>query len=389
MRTSDRSLLVSALKTGFDAPYGIPAERDAATSLLSLASALSASSQWREMPHATLVVRSSPESVLGVMGYFDEAGRARLEGLRWQLDNVLPRLRYVGYEEAERESERLAERLVERFGREELEGFHFAAMPRGGFIVLGMLAYALGLRRGQLEPGPPDSPVVLVDDCAVSGVRFGEWMSRSKSEKVVFAHLYSAPELREAIEEKEGRVACVAARDLEDHAPGIHGEGYTAWRERWLARMDYGGYWVGHPDHVCFAWNEPDTSIWNPVTEKEEAGWRLVPPELCLKNRPEPAEGHAPIQFQPEGKGPIRPSSRVLFGELEGGVVIGDLEGGECFGLDGVGADMWRCIVEFGDRERAGDEILKAYDVDEVTLRGDLDGFVDELISRGILEERG
>ncbi len=342
------------------------------------------------MPRAALVVRSSPEPLLGVIGHFDEAGRARLEGLRWQLDNVLPRLRYVGYEEAERDCERLAARLVERFGREELEGFRFAAMPRGGFIVLGMLAYALGLRRAQLEPGPPDAPVVLVDDCALSGVRFGETLGSTESRRVIFAHLYSPPELRGAIEEKEGgRVVCVGARDLEDHAPENQGTEYPAWRERWVERMDYGGYWVGQPDHVCFAWNEPDTSIWNPVTEREEAGWRLVPPELCLKNRPPSGEGHIPVQSQPEGRGPLAPSGRVLFGELEGEVVIGDLESGESFVLDGVGAEMWRYVVEFGDGERAGDRILEDYDMDEATLRQDLDGFVEDLLRRGVLEQRG
>ncbi len=377
------------MKTGFESPYEALAKRNvSAAPLWPLAVALSCSSQWMEMPRATLVVRGSPEPLLGVIGHFDKAGRARLEGLRWQLDNVLPRLRYVRYEEAERDCERLAKRLVEMFGREELEGFRFTAMPRGGFIVLGMLAYALGLRRAQLEPGPPEEPVVVVDDCAISGVRFGETLEKLESRKVVFAPLYSVPELRGAIEEKEG-VVCVSARDLKDHAPENHGEEYPAWQERWMARMDYGGYWAGQPDHVCFAWNEPDTSIWNPVTGREEAGWRLVSPELCLKNRTASGEGHIPVQMQPEGKGPIRPSSRVFFGELEGEVVIGDLESGESFVLDGAGADMWRYIVEFGDRERAGERLLEDYDVDEATLRQDLGGFVEDLLRRGVLEERG
>lgn len=384
----DQSLLVSTLKAGFDDARGVPSD-GGATPLLSLASALAASPQWKSMPRAVLVVRRSPEPVLGVIGHFDGAGRARLEGLRWQLDNVLPGLRYVGYEEAEEDCERLATRLIERFGREGLARFRFEAMPRGGFIVLGMLSYALGLRGSRMGAGDAGEPVVLVDDCAISGVRFGEWLARAESEEIVFAHLYSPPELREAIEEKESRVSCVAAHDVRDRAPEVQGEGYAAWRERWTSRMDYGGYWVGQPEHVCFAWNEPDTSVWNPVTGREEAGWRFVPPERCLKNRSAPEGGYVPVQTQPEGSGSLRPSSRILFGELEGEVVVGDLENEESFVLDGVGAEMWRRIVEFGEEGRAGEEVLRAYDVDEEVLREDMKGFVEDLLSQGVLEERG
>src|ERR671910_1255702 len=144
--------------------------------LQTLADALAVSPLWAEMPRATLVVRAAPDPLLGVVGYFDAAGRARLEALRWQLEHILPRLRYVGYAQAQEDCERLAARLVERFGRDELRGFRFVAIPRGGFIVLGMLAYILGLERSQLEAAPysehAGAPLVVVDDCALSGVRF-------------------------------------------------------------------------------------------------------------------------------------------------------------------------------------------------------------------------
>lgn len=394
MQLTDPRPLVAVLQTHHGQTYYPQVLRSAEgpeARLSTLADALSSSPLWAEMPHATLVVRAEPSPLLGVVGYFDAAGEARLEGLRWQLEHVLPRLRYVGYAQAEEDCERLAARLVERFGHDELRGFRFVAIPRGGFIVLGMLAYVLGLRRSQLEPPhPADAPLVVVDDCALSGVRFGQFLERFDNPRVIFAHLYSPPELREAIEAREPRdVTCLGARDLPDRAPENLGDEYPSWRERWVKRMDRRGYWVGQTDQVCFAWNEPDIGIWNPVTEREESGWRFVPPELCLKNRVAPGTRPIRVQAQLKGKGPLRPSAHVLFGELEEQVVVGDLKTGEGFALSGVGADMWRAIVEYGGSKEVVAALLEDYDVDEATLRADLHGFIEELLSRGLLENDG
>ncbi|MEW6636304.1 MAG: PqqD family protein [Actinomycetota bacterium] len=388
---TDLQPLVSVLGTGFEETFENVGPRSASGRaarlrfLADLANALAASPLWAEMPRAALVVRPEPEPLLGVVGRFDAAGRARLEGLRWHLENVLPRLRYVGYEQAEEDCELLARRLEERFGREELRSFRFTAIPRGGFIVLGMLAYVLGLPQMQLEPPhPPDRPLVVVDDCALSGVRFGRYLERLENRRVVFAHLYSPPELRRAIEDGERReVVCVSARDLQDHAPGRLGDEYPAWRRRWMDRMDERGYWVGQPDHVCFAWNEPDVGIWNPVSGREESGWRLLPPELCLKNRP--SRTPIPVQVQPAGAGPLRPSPGVLYGELEGRILLGHLESGESFVLEDVAADMWRALVKHGSVDGASGALAPEYEVDGLALRRDLRDFAQDLLESGLL----
>lgn len=357
---------------------------------LSLARALAASPAWKEMPGATLVVRALPRPVMGVMGRFDAASGARLAALGPQLGSGIAHLRYVSYSQAEEDCARLADLLTQRFGRDELRRFRFAAIPRGGLIVLGMLSYALGLEHAQLEsPYPPDVPLVVVDDCALSGYRFGGFLSRCESRRVIFAHLYSHPDLRAAVEEREPRVAaCVGARDLRDHAPENLGAEHEAWRARWLAHFgEDAGYWLGQPDHLCFPWSETDVSAWNPVTERVERGWRVVPPELCLKNRSACGAISIPVQVQPEGKGPLRPSARTLFGEFEGHVVVGNMQTKASFTLAGVAADMWRAIVEHGNLKDAARYVSKEYDVDEATLLADLGGFVGDLLARDLLEQ--
>jgi Coenzyme PQQ synthesis protein D (PqqD) len=357
--------------------------------LTTLARGLSTSHAWKDMPGAILLVRSTPLPVLGVVGHFDAAAEARLARLGPQLAGALAHLRYVSYAQAEEDCELLATRLVERFGREELRRFSFTAIPRGGLIVLGMLAYVLGLEHTQLEPPyPPEAPMVVVDDCALSGYRFGRFMSRWESRRAVFAHLYSHPDLRSAIEGREPRViGCVAARDLHDRAPALHGEGYGVWRERQRDKLgDDAGYWVGLPDHLCFPWNEADVTFWNPVAEWFERGWSVVPPESCLKNRPAPGMEPIPVQVQPEGPGPLGPSPRVLFGEYGEDIVVGNMETKASFSLTGVAADMWKAVVEHGSLEAAVAALSNEYEVDEGVLRADLKGFVEDLLARDLLE---
>jgi len=394
VQLKNHHLLVLILQTGLETAYHtkLPqVNEEPEARLRALASAVSVSPLWRETPRAVLVIRLGPDPLLSVVGYFDDASRTRLEGLRWQLDHVMSRLRYVDYAQAEKDCEQLASRIVERFGRDELQNFRFTAIPRGGLIVLGMLAYTLGLQRSQLEPShSPGTPLVVVDDCALSGVRIGEYLEHSQSRRIIFAHLYSPPQLRNAIETAEARrVTCVSAHDLRDYAPEYQGDGYLTWRKRWLDRMDGRAYWVGQPEPLCFAWNEPDRSVWNPITNREETGWRLVPPELCLQNRPAPDAKPVEVQVQPEGKEPLKPSAHVVFAEFEGQVVVGDVTSEESFVLDGVGADMWRAIVQYGNLKEVEEALLTSYEVDSATLLTDLRGFVEDLLSRGLLENNG
>lgn len=356
--------------------------------LLDLARGLSTSPAWKGMPGASLVVRQAPRPTLGVVGRFNAEAEARLATLGPQLAGGLSCLHYVSYSQAEEDAERLATMLIDRFGREELRSFRFAAIPRGGLIVLGMLSYALGLRHTQMEtPHPPDAPLVVVDDCSMSGFRFDQFLARCESRQVIFAQLYSHPELRTAIESRQPRVvACVGARDFQDHAPEKYGADYPLWRERWADRLGDSGYWIGQPGHLCFPWNEPDVTAWNPVSKKMERGWRLVPPDLCLKNRPVHGTEPVPVQVQPEGTGALRPTGHVLFGEFEESIVVGNIETGVSFALTGVAADMWRAIVERGDLDEAATSLSEQYDVAPSVLRDDLRGFVADLLARDLLE---
>lgn len=354
--------------------------------LVDLAHALAASPAWSTLARATLVVRPGPPPLLGVVGHLDAAEEATVESLRELLLSPHDWVRYVDYDQAERDCGALADRLVDRFGRQELSDFRFEALPRGGHIVLGMLSYVLGLGHRQLDAQVADDgrTVVLVDDCALSGVRFRDVLRHHPAREIVLAPLYAAAPLRAAVEAVEPRVlACVSGRDLRDLAPQRLGAQYPAWRDRWTARQR-GEYWIGDPEHVCFSWNEPDIVLWNPVTDQAEDAWRVIPPERCLKNRTWPVSSPPRLTVLPVTPGALRPADDVVWAELEGQVVVAAASGDSVL-LGGVAADMWRRLVETGDRTQAWSALTGEYDVDPARLRADLAAFIDGLASRGLL----
>ncbi|NEU76656.1 PqqD family peptide modification chaperone [Hassallia byssoidea VB512170] len=380
--------------------YGIPIDSEALAkysrelqlkepteALFGLAQAIASSPIWAEMPGNILIVRPTPQPALFVLGCLDEAGRVRIARELPDLNLNITRLRYISYRQAEADCERLAKQLVDRFGYEELKEFHFTGIPRGGLIVLAMLAYALGLTPEQLEPPPsPDVPWVVVDDCVFTGSRLSNFLQSHSHEAVIFAVLYSHPDLRRAIASREPHVkACLSAQDIHDYAPEDLGDSYPDWQAHCLAQLDGIRYWVGKTDNICFSWNEPDRFVWNPVTEKIEGCWLLIPPEICLKNRLKAATEAPIIQIQPESKGLIQPGSQVIFGEYEGQIVVGNLATGESFCLTGVAADIWQAYAQHGDVEQVVMSLLSSYDVEEATLRCDVETFIDELYTQGLL----
>lgn len=294
------------------------------------------------------------------------------------------KIRWVTYQQAEDDVKQLAARLLAAFTYQELSSFNYTAVPRGGFIVLGMLAYVLNLPPHTFFPKQTDAPYVVVDDCAISGGRFASFLRTINHSSVIFAHLYSHPHLRQAIVEQEPRVsACFAAQDLEDSAPDkfpVEAD-YQAWQQRWQERLPGRRYWIGLPDFVIFPWNEPDRPFWNPATEQVENNWRLAAPDRCLKNWAR--LGLPPIAGR---QAHYRIPDSVAHNLTEQGVILCDLGNEQVYGLEGVSADMWRALAAYGDPEPAVHFLLGRYDIDESTIRRDLAAFIEHLVTAGLLE---
>lgn len=360
--------------------------------VLQLARAIASSDGWRGRAAASLAVRTTGDPLIAAVGRFGAADLAWLGGASRQLATTLKRVILLDHAGAESAVERLAAALVERFGLEAVRSFRFAGVPRGGLLVLGMLAYALELPRDRLttsaspSPEPPDdAPLVLVDDVAISGLRLARIVRSRRERRLVVATLHAHPDLRATVVARHPSVeAFVTAHDLVDHAPEALGDGYAAWRARWSERGDPDAAWIGQPDQVVYPWNEPDLSVWNEVTAREEPGWSVVPPERCLKRRGRLA---LEVQRMEEAFGRLRPHPDVIVAEAEGGVVLGRGDTATSFVLEAVAADMWRALAATGERGAAARRLASVYDVDEASLADDLGAFVADLREAGLLAE--
>jgi hypothetical protein len=247
-----------------------------------------------------------------------------------------------------------------------------------------MLAYVLALDRKSLMTHCQGGPIMVVDDCSLSGHRFGNFLRDTNHEEVVFAHLYSHPALRSAIRDREPRVVdCFAARDLRDLASEHYPDSVERrrWRERWEERLPGKRYWVGLPELVIFPWSEPDRPVLDSATGQVDNGWRIAPPDRCLKN-------WALLGLPPrEGaRRTLRTPEKVAFHSTDGAVFLCDLGSEEVYGLEGIAADMWRALAAYGDIDTAADSLLARYEVGTDRLHADLVALVAELSRRGLME---
>ena len=82
----------------------------------------------------------------------------------------------------------------------------------------------------------------------------------------------------------------------------------------------------------------------------------------------------------------MKPSPDVLCQEVEGELVLLDAESDRYFSLDEVGGRIWALLGDYdGDVERVVAAMLEEFDVDETTLRRDVDALLGQLRDAGLL----
>lgn len=82
----------------------------------------------------------------------------------------------------------------------------------------------------------------------------------------------------------------------------------------------------------------------------------------------------------------VRPAPNVVSQEVEGELVLLDLDGERYFSLEEVGARVWALLGEHdGDVEHVVATMLGEFDVDEVTLRRDVETLLAQLRERGLV----
>lgn len=79
---------------------------------------------------------------------------------------------------------------------------------------------------------------------------------------------------------------------------------------------------------------------------------------------------------------------KVLVRQLDDEIVILDLASESYFGLDEVGTAMWNEMTNADSIEHAYQSLLEQYEVEPETLRADMQGLLQQLIEKQLLEVR-
>ncbi|TDO16660.1 coenzyme PQQ synthesis protein D (PqqD) [Halomonas ventosae] len=382
------------------------AQPDVPSALEELAAAIRANPLWSRLPGLVLIGRCDPSPLLAVAGTFTDEQQTLMVELREHLDVLLYERQFVDYAQAETVCGRLAERLVAAFGAELLGSAQFAAIPRGGLIVLGMLAYHLELRPDQLttlDAADTERTLFLIDDCSLSGTRLRESLSRTPADSVVFCPLYAPEALCAGIVSREPRIlACLSGATLEDTSPAPGEAGHDAWRRQRLGRLGDNCYWPGQTLGVAFAWCTPQTRRWDEVKGCFMEGWDVVPPSRSLKRRlllrrleNDGAVDYLPrlILNMPVSEADIRAEDRVLWCCQGDGVLVAVIppeadEAASVYGLAGISAEFWQLLMTQGSMENTLAVLLGRYQVSRQRLEADLNALLEQMRMAGLLVER-
>lgn len=82
----------------------------------------------------------------------------------------------------------------------------------------------------------------------------------------------------------------------------------------------------------------------------------------------------------------IKLNPNVIFSELDDGTVLLHLETEEYYSLDKTGTRMWQLLGKYGDIEPVIAKMLDEFDVDEATVRRDLNHLLTDCNAEGLLD---
>ncbi|WP_282041732.1 PqqD family protein [Halomonas alimentaria] len=381
----------------------VTGKTDLPSAVEELAAAVRANSLWSRLPGAILIGRCEPVPLLAVAGTFSDEQQVLLRQLREHLDVLLHEREFVDYAQAEAVCGQLAERLVAVFGADTLQSAQFAAIPRGGLIVLGMLAYHLDLNSSQLtslESADADDMLFVIDDCSLTGNRFRECLSRIASDSVVFCPLYAPEALCAGIVSREPRVVkCISGASLRDMSPPPGVAGHEEWRRRRHLQLGDDSYWLGQTLGVAFAWCTPQTRCWDDAQGRFVAGWDVVPPSRSLKRRlllrrleNAPAGDVLPplILNTPSPGAEVRVHDRVLWCCRDDEVIVARIpqradDAATVYRLAGISAEFWQLLMTHDAMNWIIQALWEQYQVARERLEADMASLVEQLYAEGLL----
>lgn len=79
----------------------------------------------------------------------------------------------------------------------------------------------------------------------------------------------------------------------------------------------------------------------------------------------------------------------AIYQALHDEVVLLNLKSQQYFGLNDVGSEMWRLLIQYGDVETVAHKICEDYDADPEVVRKDLELLIERLMAASLLKPAG
>ncbi|MEM7799537.1 MAG: hypothetical protein AAF633_10135, partial [Chloroflexota bacterium] len=181
----------------------------------------------------------------------------------------------------------------------------------------------------------------IVDDCALTGLRFKTTIQKIERPQIGFFHLLSDPALRNQMMAVEEKVTwCLAASDLYERVSGNSQSGKGL-----PAALAQDRYLIKDLIQPIFPWNEPAMPIVMPFSDEIVDGWHLFPPHLVYKNRHAldlpPLDAYlAPVWQVP---------SRIAYRWHAKRLTLLQLDTQESYVLADQQAAIWRMLAVYGE----------------------------------------
>jgi hypothetical protein len=81
----------------------------------------------------------------------------------------------------------------------------------------------------------------------------------------------------------------------------------------------------------------------------------------------------------------LKPNPDVVFTIVDDEAILLEQETGKYYGLNKVGTRLWILLAEHGRLDKAHEQLLAEFDVDDAQLKTDLEKITADLIENGLL----
>lgn len=293
------------------------------------------------------------------------------------LDTSLQQIQYLDSTQCLDLTKSLAKIIKQTVPENILKNSQVVAIPRGGLFIQAMLSYFLPLKHHQLQYTENDvdtSPLIIVDDCAISGLRLAQQLEKFPNRDIYFFTIASPEKLRDSVKLKEARVL--------DFKSVVNIKSYSTLK----AQNTQQRYWLGQCDAVIFPWSETQRSHFSNGKLSNRPLWKIAPDKLCMSTKAKKQAIKA-TEVKENQSAVLSTPDNILHFTDQGITKILDASTMKHYSLDAIGSDIWQSLLSNSNLDHALAELSATYKVSKTRLNNDMQLLTQKLIDAGLINE--